>query len=700
MVFPPHYQIGDSTVDVFSKLPYQPEKISKSLPILGTSKPGYSPIYRNELVIDGDLIYRPNIETSTVFQLFESDVGKFPHNKFLSVPNPNNSTGNGYDYLTYKQVQTLRNQLGSGILYTLNQISPSYNNDFILSIYSPNRYEWTLLDYTTHAFSITTTSLYDTLGPDSIKFILNHTESPVLALTGSKLDHILDLINQADPQNPSLPFLKLLISFDPITLNQKQKAESLGLKLFTLNEIIEIGIKSPQSLIPPTPDSILTICYTSGTSGTPKGVIITHENVLASIMSIHATVDIQPGIMHFSFLPVAHILERVNLFLASPVGGTVHFPKISSDPKTYFNDIKSIKPTHMTLVPRVYNKLESLFKTKIYSTGSWSNRLTKRAIAYKLDKISKNQDPTHHFYDSIVHKKVKSLLGFDNVKYFVSGAAPISGETLLFIRALFNVPKFHEAYGSTETTGGVFLNSGKELKPGTVGPVVPSVEFKLKDVEEMGYTFNKNRTGEILIRGPQVFQGYYKDPENTKDAFEEGDWFKTGDIARIDDQGKVYIIDRRKNFFKLSQGEYIAPEKIENSYVSGNSDFITQIWVYGDSLQSSLAGIIGVDLETLGAFLVKNGLDSNIIKNETKTQELLKSKDFRKLVLKNINSKVLGLQGFEKLKNISIQIDPLSLENETLTPTLKIKRHVAKKYFKDTLDSLYQEGELLNGGKL
>lgn len=688
VTYPLEYNENDSLKTVFDRFPYPLDQIDYSIPINNTQKDGYSPIFRNKSSING-LLTNPNQKTTTIFELFEQNVQSFGNNKFLAwKSNPNDN----YQFLTYKETQSIRNKLGSGILKLMEQFQKGKApNDFILSTYSPNRYEWSLVDYTCHAFSITSTALYDTLGPDAINFVLQNTETSIIFLPSSKISTILS-------KNSS--FLKIIVSFDPVDNDTKRQAQSKGVQLFTFQEIIEIGTQSPHQLIPPSPEQIFSITYTSGTSGIPKGVIITHANLLAAILTIYTKCPIEEHPKHFVFLPLAHILQRVNFFLVSIKGGEVYFPHNGSDVKSFFADILQCKPTHMALVPRVYNKIESMFKNKIYEVEeNFGLKLTKWAIDHKLTKFGQKQDPGHWIYDRIIHNKLRKTLGFDEVKYFVSGAAPIHGETLQFIKALFNVHIFIEAYGSTESCGGVLMNSGHEVEPGFVGSVSPTTEFKTRDVPEMEYTFSQNRSGELLLRGPQIFKGYFKDPENTKEAFDDEGWYKTGDIVKVDKQGKVMIIDRYKNFFKLSQGEFIAPEKIENQYVSNNSDLISQIWCYGDSLKSFLVGIIGVDPENLKLFLDKNNINVNI-EDESALKILFEDQEFKKLVLSKMNAKMVNLQGFEKLKNIHIDLEPLKIENGTLTPTLKVKRFIAKKVFHNEIEKLYNQGALITSNKL
>lgn len=710
--FPLNYNPNDSINQIFAKLPYPLDDIDESIPIPNTKEESHSPIFRNKSFIKTNgLLNTPSPNIKTLFHLFEKNVQSFSNNNFLGKRVSQNGP---YEFKTYKQVQKLRNQLGSGIIHLMNRSQLKFDgirNDFILSIYAPNRYEWSLLDYACQAFSITSTALYDTLGIESINYILQITKTPILFTTSEKIFEILKLINRNGNGNNN--YLKIVVCLDQLTTNELENLNNFtknDVQIINFNHVLEIGEIHSYELIPPKPSTIFSITFTSGTSGIPKGVILSHGNIMASILTICSKLKIENSPKHFVFLPLAHILQRVNFFLVSLKGGSVFFPFNGNDTKTFFNDIIYCKPTHMASVPRVYNKLESIFKNKIYGINEDDgdhhdhhdhhdgivNKLTKKAIEYKLDCFKKGINPNHWIYDLIIHKKLRSIIGFNNIQYFVSGAAPIHIETLNFIKAIFNVHLFFEAYGSTETCGGILMNSGFDLIPGTVGSISPTTEFRIKNLPEMNYTFEQNRSGELLVRGPQVFQGYYKNEEITKKSFDKDGWYMTGDVVKVDFKGKISIIDRLKNFFKLSQGEFIAPEKIENQYISNNSDLINQIWCYGDTLQSYLVGIIGVDLDNLKKFVRKNNLKFDVNQNP---YILFQNIKFKKLFLKKINSNMNNLQGFEKLKNIYIDIEPLKIENDTLTPTLKVKRFIARKYFQNEIEHLYKQGPLF-GNKL
>lgn len=270
------------------------------------------------------------------------------------------------------------------------------------------------------------------------------------------------------------------------------------------------------------------------------------------------------------------------------------------------------------------------------------------------------------------------------VRIMVTGAAPISPTVLTFLRAALGCQIF-EAYGQTESSAGCTISMPGDWIAGHVGaPLICNI-IKLDDVEEMNY-FSSNNEGEICIKGPNVFKGYLRDPEKTAEAIDKDGWLHTGDIGTWLPNGTLKIIDRKKNIFKLAQGEYIAPEKIENIYV--RSAAVAQVFVHGESLRSFLIGIVVPDPETLPEFAAKLGLKGSY-------EDLCKNPAVKKAILEDMVrlGKEAGLKSFEQVKDLYIHTDMFSVENGLLTPTLKAKRADLVKFFKKQIEALYASAE-------
>lgn len=313
-------------------------------------------------------------------------------------------------------------------------------------------------------------------------------------------------------------------------------------------------------------------------------------------------------------------------------------------------------------------------------------------------KENEHTNPSFLVYDRILGL-LKKKIGFDNVITMTTGSAPIAPETIKFLKAAVNVG-FAQGYGLSESFAGVMASSKYETESTSCGAISVTTEMKIRDIPEMGYSAHdkEGARGELLLRGPQIFKEYYKNPEETAKAVDEDGWFYTGDVACIDSEGKVKIIDRVKNFFKLAQGEYVSPEKIEGLYLS-QFPYIAQLFVHGDSLQTFLVGVVGLDPTTIGTYIKKRFKDE--IVNQADIIEFFKSPRNRKVLLDDMNKSIgKHLQGFEKLHNIDISFEPLTVERNVITPTMKIRRPIAANYFKQEIENMYNEGSLIRNNNL
>ncbi|KAL6452789.1 FAA2 Long-chain-fatty-acid--CoA ligase 2 [Candida maltosa Xu316] len=703
---------------IAKSVPLDSKLVSTASPLPNTKTPGFSPIYRNDYS-PNKLINVPYPGLDTLYKLFDAAAAAFPDKPCLGkrIKNPDGTFGK-YVFETYGTIRQRRNNFGSGIFFILQNNpyrlvdSPAHaklkydptnknldNESFILTIFSHNRPEWSICDITSAAYSITNTALYDTLGPDTSKYILNLTESPIVVCSKEKIEKLIDL-KKSNPEE--LRNLICLVSMDELTTEDsylRNYAHENHITLFDMRQVEKLGEINPLEPNEPTPDSVFTITFTSGTTGAhPKGVVLTHRNAVSGVTFLFSNFFGHFNSIFYSFLPLAHIYERAVIQFALTTGAAIGFPQGPS-PLTLLEDIKVLKPDTLALVPRVLTKLEAGIKAQTIN-----NSIFTKAINYKMQEQAKKENehtnPSLFVYDRLLNS-LRKKVGLDNVLAITTGSAPISSSTIKFLKASLNIG-LAQGYGLSESFAGMMGSSKFDAESTSCGPVSVTTEIKLKDLPEMGYTADDEEgpRGELLLRGPQIFKEYYKNPEETAKAIDEDGWFHTGDVARIDSEGKVSIIDRAKNFFKLAQGEYVTPEKIEGLYLS-KFPYLAQLYVHGDSKESFLVGIVGLDPTTAAQYIHARFRDK-IVKKED-IVEFFKTPRNKKVLLQDMNKSVGGvLQGFEKLHNIVVDFDPLTVENEVITPTMKIRRPVAVKFFAQQFSDMYAEGSLIKdtNGKL
>lgn len=340
------------------------------------------------------------------------------------------------------------------------------------------------------------------------------------------------------------------------------------------------------------------LSYTSGTTGDPKGVKLTHKMMLnqayATQNRIAMTLDpCTENDSYISYLPAVHSYEQSCQCLSLLYGVKIGF--FSGDPLKLMADCALLKPTIFTSVPRVYNKIYAKLQAGLKEATGLGGYLFKNGVETKLENQRRGNGLTHSFYDKIVFGKIKGLLG-GQVRIMSTGSAPIAAEVLDFLKVCFCCPLI-EGYGMTESAGGACGTYADDGTAGHVGGPMQCTKFCLRDIPEMEYyTTGDVPKGELCMYGSNIMPGYFRNPEKTQEAIKNG-WLHSGDVAKIDQNGKITIIDRVKNIFKLSQGEYIAPEKLENIYVQ--SSYVLQCWIYGDSLRDYVIGFFVIDPDQL-----------------------------------------------------------------------------------------------------
>jgi len=484
---------------------------------------------------------------------------------------------------------------------------------------------------------------------------------------------------------PKCPTIKNIVQYEDVDEDTKTLAEKHNVRLISMPALEALGQEKNHPVNPPKPEDLATICYTSGTTGDPKGVILNHANFIADAAAIFAFgFEFGQNDAHISYLPAAHVLERLVQAALWSWGVRVGF--FRGDVLKLNDDIAELRPTLFPSVPRLFNRLYDKVMSTVVATGGVKKTLFDTAYTAKKENLKEGY-LKHIIWDRMVFGKISEKLG-GRTRIMLSGSAPISEEVLAFLRICFSCPVV-EGYGQTECMGGCCIQEPADTSVGHVGKPLPCNDIKLVDIPEMNYlaTNKPYPQGEICIQGANVFVGYYKNKEKTDEALDKYGWLHTGDVGQIDEKGNIKIIDRKKNIFKLAQGEYIAPEKLEQVLLT--SPLIQQIFVHGDSLQSHLIAIIVPEPQTVISLAKEIGIEK-----PDDLAALCKDPKIKDAYLKSMAelSKASKFRGFEFIRNVRLHPDPMTVENDLLTPTFKIKRPQAVKTFKTMLDEMYAEG--------
>lgn len=670
--------MGSVAIDNARKMaPPPPPGSPYSVALSGTQKEGRSAVYRHWRQADG-VLHTLDPEIRTAHDIFEQTAKRIPNSKCLGkrVYDSSNKTFGPYVWETYAQVQKRRADFGVGLVALHEQLGVKGRQQAV-GLWCQNRPEWQIVDLGCMAQSYFSVSLYDTLGPDATEYIINHAS---LACVCTSLNHIPTLLKLA----PRCPSLKLIISLDPLETgtelpgNSKKDilramADERGIQIYQLKDVEALGEAAPQPYYAPRPDDTITINYTSGTTGNPKGVILTHANAVAAACSATSMTGFEAGDVTCSYLPLAHIFERMteqSLFIVGSAIGYFHGNILELT-----DDLKLLRPTTFISVPRLFNRFGGAIKAQTTEQAGFKGSLSRHIVQTKLANL-KNAPPgkaanRHMLYDRIWSRKVAAALGLDRAKSIVSGSAPLDPSLHQFLRAVL-ATDFMQGYGLTETYAASIVQMGNDMTTGNCGGLVPSVEACLMDVPDMDYlsTDKPYPRGELLLRGATLFKEYYKNEAETKKAMTEDGWFRTGDVAAVDEMGRFQIIDRVKNFLKLAQGEYISPERIENVYL-GNLSFLAQAYVHGDSTKSNLVAIFGFQPDTFAPFVSKI-VGKQIDPTDLKAMEAAAQEGrVRKAVLKELAKigKKTRFNSYENVKAVRILAEPFSIDNELLTPT-------------------------------
>lgn len=596
-----------------------------------------------------------------------------------------------YTFFTYRQIHEWSQNLAQHIELNNFYAKDKYNDDDfrLIGIFAKNCVEWTVADVACQLNSITSVTFYATLGDIAFEHICHETNVNTIFLSKDSINNFIKYKKEYE-----LKTVKNVIVFD-LTMNIEKdecdRLENSGVKVYRFTDLTKPPQETKVELTLSNPDTVFTICYTSGTTGLPKGVMLTQRNFIAQIECIpDSGLAFDRRTLHFSYLPLAHVMERLCINLMLVNGGRIGF--ISGDvKKTMLEDIGVLKPTFLVAVPRVLNTFRSLILDNFSKLPAGCKKnLVEKALRVKRENLQANGSIKHTLYDTLVFSKVREKFG-GKLEFFICGSAPLTKELADDIKVLFSVPII-EGYGMTECSGAGTVTHASDLANGCAGGVLSTVKVKLVDVPEMNYTSKSelngeaSPAGEICMKGPIVFKGYFKKPEETKKTLDSEGWLHSGDVGRImpNNQG-LKIVDRVKEIFKLSQGEYIAPSKLESIYMK--SKYVMQIMIYGNSTKNHIVAIIVPNRVNVELFLKSVGK----FKEGDNLEDYFEDKDLIEEVKNNLQAlaRENNLTSLEKVNHLCLSKREFTVEGGCLTPTMKLCRKVVEVQYKAEIDKLY-----------
>jgi len=558
-----------------------------------------------------------------------------------------------------------------GLAYALHEMGVKAGDR--VAILSENRPEWTISDFAILCSSAVSVPVYPTLLGWQIEYILNDAGTVAIVCSNKEqLDKVLEIRSH-------VPALGTIIVCDaPPTLPD-------GVRTF--RDVVESGKKHEQSnpdwfeqsRTSRRPDDLATLVYTSGTTGNPKGAMLTHGNITSNVVTVRDVVPIQAGDRALSILPLSHILERMVDFLYLFKGGTIAYAESVTK---VADNLQEIKPQYFGAVPRLFEKMRARVLDKVAGDPPtkqkifrWALKIAEERLPYRVDRkpMPLGLKMKSAVADKLVFSKILERLG-GNVKYVVSGGAPLSADlAAFFIGAGVEIL---EGYGLTETSPVIAVNRPDKRRIGTVGPIIPGVEVKIAP------------DGEILSRGPHIMKGYWNNPEATAQAIDEQGWFHTGDIGEIDSDGFLKITDRKKDILINAYGKNIAPQPLEALLKS--SPYVGTPVLIGDR-RKFLIALIVPNFEKLEREATALGVQFN-----TK-EELVNNEQVKGLIQGEIDRFNQNLDRQEKIRRFALLPRDFTIEDDEITPSLKVKRKNIDQKYKNIIDTLYADENLVEG---
>lgn len=599
------------------------------------------------------------VNFKTIAEMFDNVAAKFSDG---ARPMLMYKSEGAYRGLSYREVNAMVEEVTLG----LSELGIVRGDT--VALISENRPEWVIADMSIIHLGAVNVPVYPTMTPKQIEFILN--DARVKCVIVSNRMQLAKVLKIAD----EVKLLRTIISF-----NEKGVEGNEQVVLFS--SVITAGKalkNNRQSVLREysdnvKPEDLLTIIYTSGTTGNPKGVMLTHNNLVSNIQASAACLSIMETDVLLSFLPLSHAFERMaGYYTALGCGATIAYAE-SVD--TVGDNLIEIQPTIVTSVPRLFERIHNRIQKQVGSQSrlkqkvfGWAITTGKRYAKAKKEKLFTPMLALKRMVaDRLVFRELKKRTG-GKIRFFVSGGAALARELGEFFEAI-GLPII-EGYGMSESSPVISVNRLGNSKFGSVGPIIPGIDVKIAG------------DGEILVCGPNVMKGYWNNPESTSEAIDSQGWLHTGDIGMFDEEGFLYITDRKKHLFVSSGGKNIAPQHIESLFLQ--SKYIDQIMLVGDG-RMYITALIIPDMDLLQEMAKELHLSYSSIEEVVKRPEIYKFLD------EEIASIQKDLPNYERVRKFTILDKPFTIEEGEMTPTMKIKRKAVELKYKEIIERMYRD---------
>ncbi len=599
-----------------------------------------------------------SVQFTTIKEMFDNVLDKYSS---TDRPILKHKVDGKYVDIKYSELRQLSHDFAIGLM------NLGVKKGERVALISENRPEWVVSDIAIHTLGAVDVPIYPTLTAKQIEYIFNDASIRFAIVSNQfQLNKVKKIFSEVKTLEKVIVLSDKNVEFDERILSYNAIRES-GNQFFKKNPDYFKKNKTQVS-----PNDMLTIIYTSGTTGNPKGVILTHSNLVSNITTSASFMPIDDQDVFLSFLPLCHSFERMaGYYTAMSCGATIAY---AESVETVRDNLAEVHPTIMTSVPRLFERIYNRIKNQVESAPAARRKIFNWAIkvgsdyakAKKSGRISVSLSLQHRIADKIVFHKLKTATG-GRIKYFVSGGAALGREYGEFFEAVGL--QIIEGYGLTESSPVISANRLDDYKFGSVGKPIPGVEVKIAS------------DGEILARGPNIMTGYWNNKKATEEAIDKEGWLHTGDIGIFDADGFLVITDRKKHMFVSSGGKNIYPQPIEGMFLQ--SKYIDQFVLIGDR-RMFLSALIVPDFDAVREYADRNKI------SYTNDEDLVSKEEIYEIIDKEVATLQKDLSNYERVRKFVLLSKPLSLEGGEMTPTLKMRRNVIEDKYQNLIEEMYK----------